>query len=99
VVATVLNAKGNSIYDVKWNHEYMDVPVVEDQNTPSFTASEIETILEKAEGQDGLIYALLAGTGRRVGECFALRIENVCDKVLYVRRQCTKTGLAWVGAR
>jgi integrase len=85
VVASVRNEQGNSTYNVKWNAEYMDVPVVEDQNTPSFTATEIEAILSLAKGQDYVIYALLAGSGLRIGECFALQVEDVRDTVLYVK--------------
>jgi hypothetical protein len=44
VVASVLNDKGEPVYSVKWNHNFMDLPVVEEQNAPSFTAEEIETM-------------------------------------------------------
>ncbi len=69
----------------------MDVPVVEEQNTPVFTAGEIETIISKAEGQDRLLYALLAATGLRIGEAFALQVEDVRDTVLRVKSS------AWEG--
>lgn len=91
VVASVLNDKDEPIYVVKWNSEYMDVPVVEEQNTPSFTAAEVETIISKAEGQDRLLYAVLAGTGLRIGEAFALKVEDVKDTIIQVRSS------AWEG--
>src|SRR5215472_1850057 len=69
----------------------MDLRVVEDQRAPSFTAAEIETIISKAEGQDRLLYALLAGSGLRIGEAFALRVEDVSNTVLRVRAS------AWEG--
>lgn len=34
----------------------MDLPVVEEQNAPSFTAAEIETIISSANGQDKIFY-------------------------------------------
>jgi hypothetical protein len=40
VVASVVNDKGEPIYPVKWNHEFMDLPLVEKQNVPSFTAAD-----------------------------------------------------------
>ncbi len=92
VVASVRNEKGERIYRVDWNHEYMDVPIIAEQNAPSFTASEIEAIISIAEGQDRVIYALLAGSGLRIGECFALRVEDVRDTVLDVRHA------SWEGA-
>jgi integrase len=87
VVASELNDKGEEIFPVKWNDNFMDLPAVDssDQNTPTFTVGEIETILSKAEGQDRLLYALLAGTGLRVGEALALRVKDVEGSVLHVR--------------
>jgi integrase len=91
VVASVLNDKGEPVYSVKWNHNFIDLPVVEDQNAPSFTAAEIETIISSANGQDKILYALLAGSGLRIGEAFALQIEDVRDTVIHVKRS------AWEG--
>ncbi len=91
VVASVLNDKGEPVYSVKWNHNFMDLPVVEEQNAPSFTAAEIETIISSANGQDKILYALLAGSGLRIGEAFALQVEDVCDTVIRVKRS------AWEG--
>jgi integrase len=91
VVASVLNENGEPIYNVPWNSDYMDLPEIEGQNAPAFTAAEIEEILSKAEGQDRVIYALLAGSGLRIGECFALRVEDVRGSVLHVKHS------AWEG--
>jgi hypothetical protein len=44
VVAPVLNDEGEPIDPARWNQNLMDLPVVEDQNSSSFTAVEIETI-------------------------------------------------------
>jgi hypothetical protein len=63
VVASAVNDKGEEIYPVKWNHDFMDLPEVKDQRTPTFTAEEIGTIISKAEGQYRVLYALLPGTG------------------------------------
>lgn len=86
VVASVKDKKGAEVYPVKWDSEYMDVPVIEDQNTPSFTAAEIETIISKAEGQDRLLYAFLAGSGLRIGEAFALTVPDIKGTVVSVRQ-------------
>jgi integrase len=91
VVASVLNEKDEPVYPVKWNHEVMDLPIVESQDTPTFTAAEIETILSKSSGQERLLYACLAATGLRIGEAFALRVEDVIDNVISVKRS------AWEG--
>jgi integrase len=57
----------------------------------SFTAAEIETIISSANGQDKILYALLAGSGLRIGEAFALQVEDVRDTVIQVKRS------AWEG--
>ena len=64
---------------------------MEEQNAPSFTAAEIETIISKANGPDKMLYALLAGSGLRIGQAFALHVEDVCDSVIYEKRS------AWEG--
>jgi integrase len=74
-----------AVYQVKWDSTYMDVPIVDEQNTPSFTTAEIETIISKAEGQDSVLYSLLGGSGLRIGEAFALRVEDVRGTVLHVK--------------
>jgi integrase len=91
VVAWEKNDKGEPVYSVKWDSDFMDLPEIEEQNQPSFTAAEIETIISKAEGQERLLYALLAGSGLRIGEAFALRVEDIKDTVIRVRQS------AWEG--
>src|SRR5438034_11542329 len=44
VVASAVDEKGEEIYPVKWKNDFMDLPVIEGQNKPSFTAEEITTI-------------------------------------------------------
>jgi integrase len=85
VVASAINEKGELIYPVKWNHDFMDLPEVKDQRTPTFTAEEIGSIISEAQGQYSLLYAVLAGSGVRVEEAFALQVEDVRGTVLHVR--------------
>lgn len=85
VVASAVNDKGEAIYPVKWNHDFMDLPEVKDQKTPAFTAEEISRILSNAEGQYQVLYALLAGTGLRIEEAFALQVEDIEGSVIRVR--------------
>jgi hypothetical protein len=44
VVASAVNDKGEAIYPVKWDHDFMDLPEIKDQRTPTFAAEEISTI-------------------------------------------------------
>ena len=85
VVASAINDKGDEIYPVKWNHDFIDLPVIKNQRTPTFSAEEISTIIAETQGQHSLLYAVLAGTGLRVEESFALKVEDVKDTVIHVR--------------
>ena len=86
VVASATNVDGEQIYPIKWNHHFLDLPVIEGQNTPSLTADEIATIIGRAEGEFQVLYAVLAGSGLRIGEALALRVEHVRENVIHVRQ-------------
>ena len=78
VVASAVNDEGDQIYPRKWNHEFIDLPQVTDQRTPTFTAEEVAKITKAAEGQLRVLYSLLGGTGLeawRWSECVGLLEE------------------------
>ena len=85
VVASAVNDRGEQIYPLKWNHDFMDMPIVKNQRTPTFTAEEINTIISEAQGQYSLLYAVLAGTGLRIEEAFALQVEDIRGAAIRVR--------------
>jgi len=67
VVASAVSEDGEELFPRKWNHDFLDIPVVENQYQPSFSAETMSAIVEKADGQERVLYALLAGTGFRIG--------------------------------
>ncbi len=67
VVASVIDQDGEQLHPVKWNHNFMDLPEIRDQKTPAFTAEEVAGIIARSEGQERLLFALLAGSGLRAG--------------------------------
>jgi integrase len=85
VVASALDKDGEQLYLVKWNADFLDVPIVRDQRKPTFSADEVTDIINRAEDQDKLLYALLAGSGLRIGEAIALRVEDVVGATIQVR--------------
>jgi integrase len=95
VVASAVNENGEEVFPRKWNHEFMDLPIVKqkDQVAPIFTPAQVNSIIEHAKGRYRVLYAILAGTGLRIGEALALRINDEegtslspdC-KTLYVRK-------------
>jgi len=50
VVGSAIGDDGEEIYQRKWNHEFIDLPDVAGQRTPSFTAEEIQQIVLRANG-------------------------------------------------
>ena len=77
IVGSALDENGEQLFPRKWNNEFMDVPVIEDQKQPTFTAETMSAIIQRADGQEQVLYALLAGTGLRVGEAFGLEIKHL----------------------
>jgi integrase len=58
------------------------LPVVDEkkQCKPSLTTNEVEQILERAKGRYTVLFALLAGTGLRIGEALGLKLgEHLSD--------------------
>lgn len=74
VVKSVTDENGNQTYPRTWNHEFMDVPTIQAQKAPIATAKAIQQALDRANSQDTALYALLAGTGIRIGEALALKV-------------------------
>ena len=51
----------------------------------TYTAEEVSKIIAAAEGQDQMLYALLAGTGMRIREALALEVQDICGTRITVR--------------
>jgi integrase len=76
-VASAIDENGEQLFPRKWNHDFIDMPVVQKQHQPTFAAETMSSIVRKAEGQEQVLYALLAGTGLRVGEAIGLEIRHL----------------------
>ena len=85
VVASSIDEKGEARFPIKWNHDFIDLPVIAHQRKPMFTAEEVTNIIANADGQLAVLYALLAGSGLRIGEALALQVEDVKDSVIKVK--------------
>jgi integrase len=85
VVASAIGKDGEPLYPRTWNHEFMDLPEIDDQLRPTFTAAEIVRIISQANEQHAMLYVLLATAGLRVGEALALKVEHFQDGALLIR--------------
>ena len=92
VVASAVNEEGEQLFPRKWNHEFVDMPVVDKskQNTPHFTNEVITGILASSKGYKRMFCALLGGTGLRAGEALGIEVDkHISDdfRTLYIRQK------------
>jgi integrase len=90
VVASAVNAEGEEIHPRKWNHNFIGMPILkrDEQYRPTVTEAEVGGILTSAYKRYGVLFALLAGTGLRIGEALGLKVDDLSKdcSVLHVRR-------------
>jgi integrase len=90
VVASAVDAEGEQIHPRKWNHNFVGMPILnrEEQHRPTVTEAEVGEILATANKRYRVLFALLAGTGLRIGEALGLKVEDVSEdcSVLHVKR-------------
>src|ERR1700730_1465645 len=75
VGALAVNEEGDQIYPRTWNHEFIQLPLVvkEQQNRPTIPQAEISAVLGRVKKRCAVLFALIAGTGLRIGEAVAGR--------------------------
>jgi integrase len=90
VVASAIDDNGEQLFPRKWNHGFIDMPVIANQHQPTFNAETMSAIVEKADGQEQVLYALLAGSGLRVGEALGLEIKHLSSdcRTIAVEQSC-----------
>lgn len=90
VVASAVDNEGEQIYPRKWNLDFIGMPILNrsEQFRPTITQAELEQILARTNRRWAVLFALLAGTGLRIGEALGLKVEDLTDDcaVLHVRR-------------
>jgi integrase len=90
VVASAVNAEGEEIHPRKWNHNFIGMPIVkrEEQRRPTVTEAELGEILTTVQKRYRVLFALVAGTGLRIGEALALKPTDLSPdfQVLHIRR-------------
>lgn len=89
VVGSAVDDGGEQMYPRKWNHEFIDLPEVKDQKTPSFLAHQVTQLVQKAKDQNRLLLLLVASTGLRLGELLGLTVENITGggQTITIRQQ------------
>ena len=94
VVASSVNENGEQNYPRKWNHGFIDLPEIKHQKTPTFTSETITSLLASTKKRRyRVLFALLGGTGLRVGEVLGIEIGKHISqdcKTLFVRQKVWK---------
>jgi integrase len=84
VVGSAVDKNGEQLFSRKWNHEFIDLPIVEKQHQPTFTPETMTAIVQKAHGAERVLYSLLAGSGLRIGEALGLEVKHLSDDCLTI---------------
>jgi integrase len=90
VVASAVSDDGEQLHPRKWNHDFIGLPIVEKekQHRPTVTEAALGEILASSKERYAVLFALLAGTGLRIGEALGLKPTDLSPdcRVLHVRR-------------
>ena len=78
VVASAVNDEGEEIYPRKWNHEFIDMPVVEEekQNTPTFSSDVMTGLARWKKRRERMIFVMCGAGGFRLGEALGIEIDK-----------------------
>lgn len=78
VVASAVDKEGEEIYPRKWNHDFMDMPVVEKakQNTPCFSTEIMTGLANRKYERERMVFILCGAAGLRIGEALGLEIDK-----------------------
>ena len=78
IVASAVDEQGEEIYPRKWNHEFIDLPVVEKdkQNTTSFSSDVMTGLARWKKERERMIFVLCGTGGFRVGEALGIEIDK-----------------------
>jgi integrase len=89
VVASAVDAEGEQIHPRKWNHEFVGLPIVDKtkQRRPTLTADEVASIVSASKPRYKPLFALMAGTGLRIGEALALKTTDFSEDCTTLRVQ------------
>jgi len=78
VVASAVNTEGEQLYPRKWNHDFMDVPVVVDRdiNAPCFNSEIVSGLARWKDCRARTLFILCAASGLRIGEVLGLDLAK-----------------------
>ena len=78
VIASVEDDDGNQIYPRKWNHVFIDMPIVEGskQNRPSFSSEVMTGLAKYRKPRERMVFITGSAGGLRIGEALGIEIDK-----------------------
>jgi integrase len=78
VVASAVNGEGEEVYPRRWNHDFIDMPVVQKakQNTPCFSTAVMSGLAGWKKERERMTFILCGAAGLRIGEALGLEIDR-----------------------
>jgi integrase len=78
VVASAIDKEGEELYPRKWNHDFIDMPVImkSKQNTPSFSTEVMSGLAAWKYERERVLFILCGAAGLRIGEALGLEIDK-----------------------
>jgi integrase len=78
VVASAVDQEGEEIYPRKWNHQFIDMPIVErsKQNTPCFSREVMTGLAGWKKPRERMLFILCGALGLRIGEALGIEIDK-----------------------
>lgn len=79
VVASAVDSEGEPLFQRTWKASHIDAPIVvaSEQRQECYTTEEIDQLIKNAAmGSERVLYAVAAGTGARISEILAIRVNG-----------------------
>jgi integrase len=88
IVASRLSEQGEPENPRTWNSNFLDLPIIGNQRQPCFSSADVVSIIKASNGQRKALYALLAGSGLRIGEAIGLEKQHISSdfRIISVRQ-------------
>jgi integrase len=94
VVKSLKARNGEPVHKRTWDAETMDLPVVKyrEQKRPALKAKAVSQLIVDSEGQERVLYVLLAATGMRISEALAIETHHFVNdaRTIKVEQQVEK---------
>jgi len=90
LLASAINSDGKQMFPREWNHEYIDLPVVDPkkQRRPTVSSKQLSDVVANSKGRYQALYALLGGSGMRIGEALAIKLDAHSEEHTTISTDC-----------